>query len=97
MVQNTMGKIHSRGRGSRALRFGEGWFPNEFASVDVVTGRSVDVLENWEHGSISVAFLDGSHAYGDVSRELALLDGLVTRNGVVVVDDYHIGEVVGRG
>lgn len=74
----------------------ERWFPNEFSSVDVVTGRSVDVLRNWEHGSIAIAFLDGSHTYDDVSLELAMLDGRMARNGVVVVDDYHIGEVVGR-
>lgn len=74
----------------------ERWFPHGFSSVVVVEGRSVDALRSWEHGSVSIAFLDGSHGYADVSQELALLDELMTPRGVVVLDDYHVGETVGR-
>ena len=74
----------------------ERWFPEDRSSVVAVKGRSVDVLRKWGCGPISIAFLDGSHAYADVSQELALLDGLITETGVVVVDDYHVGEIVGR-
>ena len=74
----------------------ERWFPDGCSSVVVVEGRSVDALRDWKHGSVSIAFLDGSHGYADVSQELALLEELMTPNGVVVLDDYHVGEFVGR-
>ena len=74
----------------------ERWFQDDISSIIPIRGRSVDVLGTWEHGWIDVAFLDGSHAYPDVSQELARLDGLVTDGGIVVLDDYHMGDVVGR-
>ena len=72
------------------------WFVSERGLVVPVQGRSVGILRHWEHGKIDVAFLDGSHAYEDVSQELSLLDDLLADTGVVVLDDYHLGEVVGR-
>ena len=73
------------------------WFPDAMRQVVVVHGKSAAILESWNRGPIDVAFLDGSHAYEDVSRELALLDELVSQDyGIVVLDDYHMGEFVGR-
>ena len=72
------------------------WFLGDISSVVPVQGRSVDVLKDWDHGPIDLAFLDGSHEYSDVSQELAWLDELVTEGGMIVLDDYHVGEVVGR-
>ena len=77
-------------------RIWERWFVSEQRLVVPVQGRSVGILRNWEYGKIDVAFLDGSHAYEDVGQELSLLDDLLADTGVVVLDDYHLGEVVGR-
>ena len=72
------------------------WYEREGDAVTVIAGRSTDVLATWEHGEIDIAFLDGSHAFEDVSQELTLLDSLTSDVGIVVLDDYHVGEVVGR-
>ena len=72
------------------------WYRDGSSAVVVAKGRSVELLSSWKHGPIGVAFLDGSHSYEDVRQELALLDGLMVETGVILLDDYHLGEVVGR-
>lgn len=41
----------------------ERWFPDESAMVTPITARSSEVLSDWRHGPIDLAFLDGSHTY----------------------------------
>ena len=72
------------------------WFAEESAVVSPITGRSVDVLAGWPHGSIDLAFLDGSHDYADVKAELALLDSLMAERSAIVMDDYHLGVTAAR-
>ena len=72
------------------------WYARETDLVSPITNRSWDVLANWTHGPIDVAFLDGDHTRTAVSKELALLSSLMTRNGVIVLDDYHVGAHVIR-
>ena len=68
------------------------WFGDEQEVVSSITGRSSDLLARWEDRPVDVAFLDGSHAYDDVKTELALLDSLMAHpDGVIVLDDYHLG------
>ena len=71
------------------------WFDADPA-ITPITGKSTDVLNDWNHGAISLAFLDGSHAYHDVKRELTLLDNLMAEDGNIVIDDYHLGVNVFR-
>lgn len=71
------------------------WF-EEGGGITPITGRSADVLREWDQGPINLAFLDGSHAYADVKRELAQLESLMDENGTIVVDDYHLGATVVR-
>ena len=71
------------------------WF-QEGGGITPITGRSADVLKQWDHGPIDLAFLDGSHAYADVKRELTQLESLMDEKGTIVVDDYHLGSTVVR-
>lgn len=71
------------------------WF-EEGGGITPITGRSADVLREWDQGPIDLAFLDGSHAYADVKRELTQLEPLMDENGTIVVDDYHLGATVVR-
>ena len=74
----------------------QGWFPDEAARITPITGRSTQLLRDWPHCRIDVAFLDGSHAYDDVKAELDMLDGVMADDGVIVLDDVHFGVVIGR-
>ena len=72
------------------------WFGDEAERIAPVAARSTDVLGGWKHGPIDVAFLDGGHTYANVKRELDLLDPLMREDGVVILDDYHLGVSVAR-
>jgi len=72
------------------------WYPREANLVSPIKGRSWDVLDDWDHGPIDLAFLDGDHSKGAVGRELAALSLLMAPEGVIVLDDYHLGAGVFR-
>ena len=72
------------------------WFPAEATRITPITGRSTQLLRDWPHGRIDVAFLDGSHTYDDVKAELDMLDGIMADDGVIVLDDVYFGVVIGR-
>jgi len=72
------------------------WFEQETGDVVAIGDRSTNVLMEWQQGPIDIAFLDGSHEFEDVTQELVLLDDLMSHAGIVVLDDYHVGEIVGR-
>lgn len=74
----------------------ERWFPDESAMVTPITARSSEVLSDWGHGPIDLAFLDGSHTYDSVKRELSALDSAMRRGGAIVLDDYHAGTSAAR-
>lgn len=72
------------------------WAADEVPRVTPMGGRSTDILRDWPHGRIDVAFLDGSHTYDDVKAELDVLSERMVEAGVIVLDDVHFGVVVGR-
>ena len=72
------------------------WFQSEAARITPITGQSWRVLNDWSEGPIDVAFLDGDHTYETVRRELSLLDSLMVPEGVIILDDYHLGSSVVR-
>ena len=74
----------------------ERWFPDESAMVTPITARSSEVLSDWRHGPIDIAFLDGSHTYDSVKRELLALDSAIRPGGAIVLDDYHAGTSAAR-
>ena len=74
----------------------ERWFAEESAVVSTITSRSLEVLQEWPHGPINLAFLDGSHTYADVKGELTMLDSLMAERCAIIMDDYHLGVVAGR-
>ena len=71
------------------------WAAEEADRVTPITGRSMEILGEWRHGLIDVAFLDGSHTYEDVKAELEMLAGMMADDGVIVLDDVHFGVIVG--
>ena len=71
------------------------WYPDEAVHVEPLCASSRDALENWEHGPILLAFVDGAHSYRAVKDDLALLDRRVAPDGVIVLDDFHPGMVLG--
>lgn len=78
------------------FRIWDRWYPDEASKISVITGKSYKVLNDWKHGPIDFAFLDGSHTYETVKQELELLDRLMSQTGVLILDDYHIGLGVAR-
>lgn len=72
------------------------WATEEAPRITPITGKSTQVLSEWSHGPIDVAFLDGSHTYDDVKAELEALHGMMADDGVIVLDDVHFGVIVGR-
>ncbi len=67
------------------------WFAEDSSAVTPIAATSHEVLRDWNHGPISLAFLDGSHTYEAVSGELRLLESLLAEDGHIVLDDYHVG------
>ena len=57
------------------------WFPDEAQRVTPITAPSSEVLTHWQNGNIDLAFLDGSHTYASVRKELSLLDTLIRGGG----------------
>ena len=71
------------------------WFQQESLNIFPITGKSLDVLKDWKYGSIDVVFLDGCHQYQTVKNELLTLAPLMQKEGIIILDDYYVGEVVG--
>lgn len=74
----------------------ERWFPDESDRVVPINDSSSEVLKDWRYGPIDLAFIDGSHTYDSVKRELSSLDPTMRREGVIVLDDYHSGMSAAR-
>lgn len=74
----------------------ERWFPDESNRIVPINDRSSEVLRDWPHGPIDLAFLDGSHTYDSVKQELSSLDSMIRRGGAIVLDDYHSGMTAAR-
>lgn len=74
----------------------ERWFPDESDRVVPINDSSSEVLRDWRYGPIDLAFLDGSHTYDSVKRELSSLDSTMRRGGAIVLDDYHSGMSAAR-
>ena len=72
------------------------WYPEEAAAVTPITATSHDALDGWNFGPVSLAFLDGSHTYEAVLGDLMRLDSLLSDDGCIVLDDYHVGISVGQ-
>ena len=77
-------------------RIWDQWYEDEASRVAAITGNSHDVLNHWNYGEIDLAFLDGSHTYDSVKKELSLLDSLMSPGGTIVLDDYHLGISIAR-
>ena len=72
-------------------------FAAEIASdrVLVMQDDSARALENLGDGTIDVVYLDADHAYESVRRELAVVRRKLRPDGVIVLNDYTMIDVVG--
>lgn len=72
------------------------WYKEESELIHSITGRSSEVLADWGHADITLAFLDGEHTYNAVKTDLELLDTLMAEGGQILLDDYHTGVSAAR-
>jgi glycosyltransferase involved in cell wall biosynthesis len=59
--------------------------------VNVVTGDSHEVYKNYEDESIDFLFIDGSHQYEDVKKDIELWFPKIKRDGVIAGNSYFGG------
>lgn len=72
------------------------WYQKEATLISPIVGKSSEVLGTWNHGNITLAFIDGEHTYQAVKTDLELLDVLIEEGGQIVLDDYHTGVNIQR-
>lgn len=60
-------------------------------SAKIYQDSSLNVLPKLTEDprKFDVILLDGDHNYYTVSKELSYLDGLLSENGIIIIDDYH--------
>jgi len=63
----------------------------------VVAGDTSAALAKMDDASIDIAYVDSDHTYDSVKYELALLNGKVKPTGWIVINDYTMGNIEGRG
>ncbi len=65
--------------------------------VLVMEDDSASALENLGDATVDVVYLDADHAYDSVRRELAIVVRKIRPDGVIVLNDYTMLDVVGPG
>ncbi|MBI3637917.1 MAG: class I SAM-dependent methyltransferase [Candidatus Rokubacteria bacterium] len=75
-------EVYERFRSNTAALGLEPW-------VETVRAPSLDAARDWRHGPIATIFIDGSHDYDSVLRDLAAWTPLVGADGVVAGDDWN--------
>lgn len=63
------------------------------SNVEVVRGRSLEVLPKLAENYLQWAYLDAEHSYGQVLAELRLLGRVVSNMGCILGHDFDVGEV----
>ncbi len=56
---------------------------------EVVQGRSTEIVEHVEPGSVRFVHVDASHLYAQVAEDIAAIKNVMQPNGIVVFDDYR--------
>ena len=65
--------------------------------VLVMQDDSARALENLGDSTVDVVYLDADHAYESVRRELAIVRRKLRPDGVIVLNDYTMVDIVGPG
>jgi hypothetical protein len=63
----------------------------------VIAGDSSEALAKMDDASIDIAYVDADHTYDFVKGELALLNSKVKAEGLIVLNDYTMGNIRGSG
>ena len=64
------------------------YYPN----IEMIRGKSSEVVDNFVDESIDFLFIDGNHSYDYVLEDLELYYPKVKRGGVITGDDYFMNK-----
>ena len=63
--------------------------------INPIKGYSIDIVNQYEDNSIDFLFIDASHTYEDVLRDIQLWHPKVKENGIIAGHDYNFGDFPG--
>jgi predicted O-methyltransferase YrrM len=58
--------------------------------VNLIKGYSLDVVDNYEDESLDFCFIDGSHEYDDVKKDIIAWLPKVKKGGILAGHDYDV-------
>ena len=58
--------------------------------VNLIKGYSLDVVNNYENESINFCFIDGSHEYEDVKKDIIAWLPKIKKGGILAGHDYDV-------
>lgn len=61
--------------------------------VEIIRGDSLEAVENFEDDSVYFCFLDDSHVYAHVVKQIGLWLPKIVNNGILAGDDYYAKDV----
>ena len=64
--------------------------------VNIIVGNSVEIAKNYKSRSLDFVFIDGSHLYEDVKKDIRAWKGKVKKGGYIGGHDYSDHEGVNR-
>ena len=60
-------------------------------NIEILKGNSNELLQNLKSNYFDYIFIDGGHAYETVKKDLINSKEKLSRNGVILCDDYDLG------
>ena len=64
-------------------------------NVILYKGNSNEILKDFEHKNIDYVIIDGGHSYNTVKQDLRLSAKILSKEGIIMCDDYMHNEAPG--
>ena len=64
-------------------------------NVILYKGNSNEILKDFEHKNIDYVIIDGGHSYDTVKQDLKLSAKILSKEGIIMCDDYMHNEAAG--
>ena len=64
-------------------------------NVILYKGNSNEILKDFEHKNIDYVIIDGGHSYNTVKQDLRLSAKILSKEGIIMCDDYMHNEAAG--